>query len=205
VLPKLFWSLDLLELGVVSESSLYEMAAIALAMAVPSQLRGDVATSLEPPDAILDYRLLNGDQVEVHLTELDRLYREDLCGIAERLLGKPVMISPDRRSGVNVNVLEGMGSRYEWHVDSNPLTGLLVLTECGRSSGGRLVFGQDPDNQIFLALSVGQLLLFDARDVPHCVEPLGGPTRRVTAPMNFYVVGDPVVRPDGIDESLYGS
>jgi hypothetical protein len=88
-------------------------------------------------------------------------------------------------------------------VDSNPLTGLLVLDNWGNKSGGRLLFGQDQDTRIALSLTKGQLLLFDARERPHAVERLNAETVRVTAPMNFFEYGHPVGRPAGLDELLY--
>jgi hypothetical protein len=197
-------SVDLVAAGIAEREMLGQMAAVAAQQASPAVLRGDIDTSLEEPDTRIAYRLLDGVGVRAHLPELDRLYREEFLDIAERACGYPLVTSPDLRNGVNVNVIEGTAGRYEWHFDSNPLTGLLVLTESNLQLGGRLLFGRTKEAQIALSLHVGQLLLFDARKVAHSVEPLQSNWTRLTAPMNYFAKGAPVVRPPGIDEALYG-
>lgn len=204
MLPTFFVSLNLPSLGLLAPSDIDEIANTAVREANPAELRGDVDTSLESDDTRLAYRLLDGDQIAHHLPTLDRLYRTTILQLASRASGLGLCVSPNVVNGVNVNVLQGAAARYEWHVDSNPLTGLLVLTESNAESGGRLLFGQEPSSQVALALRPGQLLLFDARSAPHCVEALRHESTRVTAPMNFFIAGEAVSRPEGLDEALYG-
>ena len=105
-------------------------------------------------------------------------------------------------SGVNLNVLSGPGGRYELHYDSNPLTGLLFVTNHDEASGGQLQFklnGQD----LNLDPRRGTFVTFDARRLPHAVTPLTGDSLRITAPMNFYIEGEDQ-RPAGLDDYLYG-
>lgn len=204
MLPPLFASVDLLSQKIIDRCQIESMVEAAHQHARAAELRGDVSTSLELPETRLSYRLLDGEQVHHHLPDLERLYREDIFELAERMSGLSLRSSPDERNGVNINVLEGQASRYEWHVDSNPITGLLALTDSDGRSGGRLLFGSEPSTQVQLSLRAGQLLLFDAREAAHAVEPLLDNLTRVTAPMNFFVEGESVVRPEGLDDSLYG-
>ncbi len=53
------------------------------------------------------------------------------------------MAARDERYGVVLNVQRGTAERFECHIDSNPLTGLLFCTD--HPAGGELVFAHDPD------------------------------------------------------------
>jgi hypothetical protein len=205
MLPWRFASFDLIELGILSHEAIDTIVNVANSHGKEAILRGDVKTSLELPETRLRYRLMDGDQISELLPMLDRLYNGILVELAARALDVKLQISPVTQNGININVLEGTNSRYEWHVDSNPVTGLLVCTEANARTGGRLLFGQDSESQIALSLQAGQFLVFDARRVPHSVEPLGHNFTRITAPMNFFVEGAPIERPTGLDNALYGS
>lgn len=148
---------------------------------------------------------MDGNQVAEFLPQLDSLYRTELLRLAGQSFNLALRASPDLINGVNLNVIEGLSSRYEWHVDSNPVTGLLVLTSSQAETGGRLLFGEEPSSQVALSLKRGQFLIFDARKAPHSVEPLRRNLTRITAPMNFFVAGTLIERPAGLDDSLYGS
>jgi hypothetical protein len=205
MLPKYFASFDVLELGLVTQDDLEQIREVASAEARPSVLRGDNGTSLEIESSRIPYRLLDGEQVKSHAPHLNRLYNGAFLQLAERVIGARLLASPQQINGVNVNVVEGSGGRYEWHVDSNPLTGLLVLTDVSQETGGRLLFGRRPIDQVQLSLFAGQLLIFDARRSPHSVEPLRAELQRFTAPMNFFLAGEEISRPAGLDEALYES
>lgn len=205
MLPRKFASFDVVDLGLLTPEELDQMAAVAASKARAAQLRGDVSTSLESRDSVIDYRLVDGDMVTTALPKLDSLYRNEFLEQVRRAFAGDYVISPDRVNGVNINVVEGTGGRYEWHVDSNPLTGLLVMTPSDALTGGRLIFGKDSDSQTALSLFAGQLLFFDARQTPHAVESLRGDWTRITAPMNYFVKSEKIVRPRGLDEALYNS
>ncbi|MER7283922.1 2OG-Fe(II) oxygenase [Dactylosporangium sp. NPDC000244] len=117
--------------------------------------------------------------------------------------------SADERSAINVNVLR-TGNGYEWHVDSNPLTGLLFVTDQPAEGGGELVFRADPvtspgeDWELAVRPRAGELLLFDARRAAHAVMPVRGAADRVSVPMNFYYANAANGRPDCLDRYLYG-
>ena len=69
--------------------------------------------------------------------------------------------------------------RFECHVDSNPLTGLLFCTD--HSAGGELVIAHDPTAADVTSVErdcsvirphAGHLIFFDARHHPHYARPL---------------------------------
>jgi hypothetical protein len=132
--------------------------------------------------------IVTGDVVAEELPWLDNLYRTTILDA--------------------VNSIDP-GGRYEWHVDSNPLTALLFVTTHEPDSGGELVFRPDPRfdsaaswEHVVTPVS-GDLLVFDAREAAHGVMPLGGAQTRITVPMNYYLTGDAAVRPADLDGYLY--
>jgi hypothetical protein len=105
--------------------------------------------------------------------------------------------------------------RFECHVDSNPLTGLLFCTDHGPGAGGELVFGHDKTARSradiehscsVLRPQAGHLIFFDGREYPHYVRPLGADDEiRVVAVMNFYTDECPEsTRPLELNRYLYG-
>lgn len=112
-------------------------------------------------------------------------------------------------SAVNINCQRD-GERYEWHVDSNPLTGLLFASTLDAGQGGQLVFREDPlasgsseDWELRIRPRLGVLHLYDARAVAHTVEPVLGDRMRLSIPMNFYFANDSEHRPGDLDDYLY--
>lgn len=205
MVPGFLAAIDLLASSDVDSRFLGHVASVADTHAKPAKLIGGTSTSLEPAGTSLDYRLMDGRDVARLLPELDELYRGLLVRLASRIFGVPLIPSPTIVNGVNVNVLDGGGGRYEWHVDSNPVTGLLVFSECDSIRGGRLMFGADARTRTSLCMRPGHFLMFDATSAPHAVEIVRGDSARVTAPMNFFVDGGEIVRPDDLDVSLYGT
>lgn len=151
--------------------------------------------------------VVTGDVVAEHLPWLDSLYRSVLRDLANSLGIAEYEPSIDLQSGININTTR-RGARYEWHVDSNPLTALLFATSHEPAAGGQLLFKADPitrpneDWELQVSPSAGTLLLFDAREAAHVVtEVLEG--QRISVPMNFYIAGRQE-RPSDLDEYLYG-
>jgi len=103
--------------------------------------------------------------------------------------------------------------RFECHVDSNPLTGLLFCTD--HPVGGELVFahstgaagtaGVDQDCSA-IRPHAGHLIFFDARRHPHYSRPLTTASgMRIVAVMNFYTKSFPEsTRPPELNQHLYG-
>ena len=67
-----------------------------------------------------------------------------LQGDDHREVDVRVVPALDDRYGVVLNVQRGTAMRFECHVGSNPLTGLLFCTEHLAGAGGELVFAHDP-------------------------------------------------------------
>ena len=103
--------------------------------------------------------------------------------------------------------------RFECHIDSNPLTGLLFCTH--HESGGELIFGHDPQAADVAGIErdcsvirphPGHLIFFDGRQHPHYARRLAAATdMRVVAVMNFYTESCPEsTRPRELNRHLYG-
>ena len=158
---------------------------------------------------------VHADAVRNGLTWLNDLYHTGFRELAERVAGEPVAAAGDGRYGVVLNVQQGTTMRFECHVDSNPLTGLLFCSDHLHGGGGELVFAHDPSArsvvQIDRSCSVlrpqsGHLIFFDGRDHPHYARPLTSPgDMRVVAVMNYYTRSCPEsTRPVGLNRHLYG-
>jgi 2OG-Fe(II) oxygenase superfamily len=158
---------------------------------------------------------VHGGQVRQSLPWLYRLYREDFLKLAASISAGPVMPASDERYGVVLNVQFGTAMRFECHVDSNPLTGLLFLTDHARDAGGELVFAYEEDADSVAAVErdcavirprAGLLLFFDGRRHPHYARPLRSESEvRVVAVMNFYTGAYPEsTRPPQLNRHLYG-
>lgn len=105
--------------------------------------------------------------------------------------------------------------RFECHVDSNPLTGLLFCTDHPAGTGGELVFGHDRGTADLEGVErdcsvirphAGHLIFFDGRRHPHYARALRSePDVRVVAVMNFYTASVPEsTRPQELNRHLYG-
>lgn len=153
----------------------------------------------------LDYRVVDGNTVRTVLPWLWVLYQHDLRQLVERAVGQRVRVAQDVRSAVNINVLDS-DSRYDWHVDSNSLTGLLFVTTSEPGAGGELLFALGGGREQQILPSCGRLLVFDGRDVLHTVRPpLSRYGPRISIPMNYYLHHDLEQRPDDLDRFLYGA
>ncbi len=181
-----------------------QVKAVVTATARHAELRGGVESSLEPVGTVIEYKLVDGTAVSSRLPWLDSLYRGRFRLWASELFGEELVPSDQITNGVNVNVLTDQGSRYELHVDTNPLTGLLFVTTHEESGGGGLVFHGKYDN--FRCSPVaGHLLLFDARQAPHEVERLRTDDIRISVPMNYFTADALADRSPDLDEYLYGA
>jgi hypothetical protein len=158
---------------------------------------------------------VHADQVARELPWLRRLYRSDFRELAERAIGDAVAAAGDERYGAVLNVQRGTEMRFECHVDSNPLTGLLFCTDHDLAAGGELVFshnreaGSQADIDRYCSVirsQAGHLIFFDGRHNPHYVRPLAWPAdARVVAVMNYYVSSFPEsTRPSELNRHLYG-
>jgi hypothetical protein len=153
--------------------------------------------------------------VRQYLPWLYRLYRERFLELARDACAEPVVAARDDRYGIVLNVQRGTEMRFECHVDSNPLTGLLFCTDHPAGAGGELVFAHDPEaadvDTIERDCSVirpqaGHLIFFDGREHPHYARPLLSRSDvRIVAVMNFYTESFPEsTRPRELNHHLFG-
>jgi hypothetical protein len=171
--------------------------------------------SRESPDVLEVTRgRVHADQVQDRLPWLYKAYRNEILELANEVSpAEHVSGAHDDRYGLVLNVLRGTKMRFECHVDSNPLTGLLFCTS--HASGGELVFARESGavgiaaverNCLAITPRAGQLIFFDARQYPHYVRSLADESGvRVTAVMNFYLPSCPETsRPPELNAHLYG-
>jgi hypothetical protein len=157
---------------------------------------------------------VRADKVQHRLPWLYKLYRSDFLDLAELAWGKPIKAAFDDRYGIVLNVQQGNTMRFECHVDSNPVTGLLFFTD-HPAGGGELVVGHDPDavgvealekNGSVIRPQAGQLIFFDGKTHPHYARSLRSAADvRVVAVMNFYTEACPEsTRPSELNRYLFG-
>jgi hypothetical protein len=157
---------------------------------------------------------VHADKVQHRLPWLYKLYRSDFLELATQAYAEPIKAAFDDRYGVVLNVQRGKTMRFECHVDSNPVTGLLFFT-AHPSGGGELVVGHDPAavgieavdrNCTAIAPHAGQLIFFDGKTYPHYARPLlASSDVRVVAVMNFYTESCPEsTRPRELNRHLFG-
>jgi hypothetical protein len=158
---------------------------------------------------------VHASQVLQRLPWLYRLYRGYFLELAGETCAERVAPALDDRYGIVLNVQRGTTMRFECHVDSNPLTGLLFCTDHRAGTGGELVFAHDPaasdvetvekDCSVLLPRA-GRLIFFDGREHPHYARPLlSGSDVRIVAVMNFYTESFPEsTRPRQLNHHLFG-
>lgn len=157
---------------------------------------------------------VHADQVRQSLLWLYQSYHDAFLELAGEACDEKVYPAHDDRYGVVLNVQRGTGMRFECHIDSNPLTGLLFCTD--HANGGELVVAHDAAAASIVDVervcsvvrpSAGHLIFFDARRYPHYVRPLTHTSEmRVVAVMNYYTESCPesIARPPGLNRHLYG-
>jgi 2OG-Fe(II) oxygenase superfamily len=156
---------------------------------------------------------VHADQVRERLPWLFHSYRDVFLELAADACPEPVAAASDERYGIVLNVQRGTGMRFECHVDSNPLSGVLFCTD--HPDGGELVIAHDESASDIAAVEkdcsvirphAGHLILFDARRNPHYARPLTDENdMRVAAVMNFYTESFPEsTRPRVLNQHLYG-
>ena len=127
--------------------------------------------------------------------------------MAHAITAAPVAIMTDPAFGIVLNVQSGE-ERYECHVDTNPIEGLLYCSTHRDGDGGELVVSnrgyirsvtaEEADTRI-VEPKAGYLILFDGRHYSHYVRPLKDATQlRLVVAMNFYIPSSPeALRPRG--------
>ena len=122
------------------------------------------------------------DQVRQDLLWLYESYRGAFLELAQATCSEPVVAAQDDRYSIVLNIQSGTTMRFECHVDSNPLTGLLFCTDHGTETGGELIFAHDPDatgihsvdqDCTVIRPHAGHLIFFDGR---HCTRTMCVPS-----------------------------
>jgi hypothetical protein len=172
--------------------------------------------SREAPSVLDIHRgRVHAHQVRERLPWLSKLYRGVFLEMAAEASPEPVSAASDDRYGLVLNVQRGTDMRFECHVDSNPLTGLLFCTDHEAGAGGELAVAHDPSASDIGAVDqdcsviwphAGHLIFFDARKHPHYARRLTEASdTRVVAVMNFYTESCPeTTRPPELNKHLYG-
>lgn len=157
---------------------------------------------------------VHASQVREQLPWLYEAYHTTFLDLAGQVTGRePVTTAADDRYGIVLNVQSGTEMRFECHVDSNPVTGLLFCTD--HDSGGELVFGNDQRATSIEAVErspsvirphAGHLVFFEARQQPHYARSLiDEQDMRIVAVMNFYTRSCPEsTRPAELNKHLFG-
>jgi hypothetical protein len=152
--------------------------------------------------------------VQHKLPWLYKMYRDQFLDLVRQAWDEPIEPAVDDRYGVVLNVLRGSKMRFECHIDSNPVTGLLFFTS-HPAGGGELVIGHDPEGNSVKELEqdctavtpqAGQLIVFDGHTYPHYARSLVSESDvRVVAVMNFYTESHPEsIRPPALNRHLFG-
>jgi hypothetical protein len=193
-----------------------EIAAVATAEAEFAEFPRTPSLSRESADVnrIRRGRLHAGD-LRRGLPWLYELYRGLFLDLAREAEGDDIVTAArDDRYGIVLNVQRGTEMRFECHVDSNPLSGVLFCTDQPTGAGGELVFARDPAAADIRAIDrdclvirphAGHLIFFDGRRYPHYARPLTHePDIRIAAVMNFYTASCPEMgRPPDAKRRLF--
>lgn len=181
------------------------------------RLQPSSVTSREAADVEeVDFATVLSADVQHGLPWLWRLYHDEFYDFARRSCREGVHLASRDPLKMTLNVQHGRSMRYECHVDTNPISGLLYLTTHHAGEGGELVVGLDPDaanvEEVDAKCAVihptaGHLIFFDARTAPHYVRPLADDSAvRVVAVLNYYIDSWPESqRPPDLDAHLFGS
>jgi 2OG-Fe(II) oxygenase superfamily len=174
-------------------------------------------TSREAADVPeLVIRGVGSQTVEHELPWIFELYNSTFRDLAQRTTDEQVSVAQGARHTVALNVQAPGDMRYECHVDTNPIQGLLYVTTHPEGEGGELIVSNNPnancvedidaDCSIIYPQS-GHLLFFDGRQNPHYIRPLlRQDSIRVAVAMNYYVPSVPEsLRPHDLDDYLFGT
>jgi hypothetical protein len=197
---------DLFALGLLPSYWIEDILKLAEDHAVFVHLDGSTDTSFEPDDTEgTNYEVVPGDVLRDGLDWLYKLYTGELLHLASRASGIDLAPAESLRYGVNINKLTGPGARYEWHVDSNPVTGVLFVTSHPPDEGGELLLRHGGEEEVRISPVSGHFFVFPAAEVPHAVAPMKGATVRITVPMSYFRNGEAQILDLALEEYLFGT
>ncbi|WP_221930767.1 2OG-Fe(II) oxygenase [Changchengzhania lutea] len=146
---------------------------------------------------------------------LYELYATKFVELAQYLTDDKVVIAKDDLHAAVLNIQNGTTMRYEAHVDTNPIQGILYVTTHTPGEGGELVVANSEDcysiqeiekNSSRIYPVSGHIVFFDARKFSHYVPPLRDNDKiRIVVAMNFYTSSCPEsMRPHDLSIHLKG-
>ena len=163
----------------------HQIDRVVRSEAIETVLDGDSPTSSEEPGTRIPVTVVEGRPIKEKLPWLSDLYANQFLEFSEQCFGRELFKCNSDNDAININCIQGDTARYEWHVDTNPVTGILFLQTLDESHGGALVFRNKGEVFRFYPKS-GWFCCFSAQDVEHAVEPLVGQIERISIPMNYY-------------------
>jgi hypothetical protein len=198
-------AIDLVGAGLVTQHDLDRALAVAETRARRVSLDGTQPDStMERPEVALEYFIADGTVIAAELPAIMNMYRELIPAFMQTYIGLEMVPSRFERSAITLNLLRGQGCRYEKHVDSNSVTGLLFASTLTPEDGGALRLYYPGAEPMDIYPSRGTFLLYDARWVPHEVMPLLRDVVRLSLPMNYFLKTDIEVRPEHLDDYIFG-
>lgn len=196
--------INLVDLGILSPQDLTHIMKTAQKFCKRVTLDSPTPDStLESPDDSLTYSIASGELISKKLPEVYRLYEETLPELVRSHVGLSIVPSKYPRTAVTLNLLSE-GERYELHVDSNSVTGLLYINTLLENEGGALRLYYPGRKPLDIQPVAGDFLLYDARWVPHEVLSVRAKIGRLSLPMNYFLETDIELRPDLLDNYLFG-
>lgn len=165
-------------------------------------------------DTRLPIQSVGGNEIALRLPWLRTLYEREFLQFAQMTTSEPVSLMSNSQFAIALNIQTG-SERYECHVDTNPIEGLLYATTHREGEGGELLVSNrgeaksieevDADATI-VEPKAGYLLFFDGRRHSHYVASLKDPNSiRVAVAMNYYVPSWPEqMRPADLNTHLLG-
>ncbi|MCA1604271.1 MAG: 2OG-Fe(II) oxygenase [Acidobacteria bacterium] len=193
-----------------------EIIAVANIRSVVRNLTPTSITSRELDRALhIRTETVDGLAVKEALPWLWQLYANHFLRLARVCAKEDVLVCTDELHAMNVMIQRGTDARYECHVDTNPVQGILYVTDHPPGSGGELVVATRPNdlcgpellnrNVARIYPVAGYLVFFDATKHAHYVTALAEQDSiRVVVAMNYYTSSVPEsTRPADLTEHLY--
>src|SRR5262249_18462375 len=156
--PNPYTTFNLQDLNLLPTNWVEQIIEVVNKHAIHTELDGRSSTSREPEGVSkMSVYVVSGDSIKEHLNWLYNLYEHQLCELASQVAKQTMYPALDVKSSVNINVLKGQGARYEWHVDNNPMTGVLFVTSHLPGEGGELLF-EVGSNRVAVNPQIGNFL-----------------------------------------------
>jgi len=175
----------------------------------------DSITSRESKDVkSLPTLIVDGNQIRESFPWLFDLYETTIVEYAKKSFKQDVFIASQDLYALNFNVQKGKKMRYECHIDSNPIQGVLYITTHKQGDGGELIVSENSNaigikeidiNCKIIYPKSGFLYLFPGEHFPHYVRPLTNDNDiRIVMAMNFYTNKNPELnRPKDLNNHLF--